>query len=226
MRRIPYIVCALTVALAEADAQELYPDLFDARGYVDDLNVVAENWGEAPTNTNVRMIASVSCATLRKLAADELFLHLGRWIASEEYPEEEIVAGIELGEFMNFELNAFKEAGATEAAMELVELTILEKAQLRISAPSFDAELPISSGARERFCGARALRDTVPEEPADDGQLLLASSMVDTAVGIAMMSVDAAISVGSGGADAAYIAILSGGVGYDLTKRGLGGTGN
>lgn len=221
MRIPPYFIAAIALAATGASGQNVTPDAFDARGYVADLNVVAENWVEGElTNSDIVIIASVGCSTLRKLEADRLMVHATSWIETQGYPETSIVEKTEMQDFVAFEINAFKEAGASNAALDLLERTLWERANLQAEVPSFEIEW---SAAHEQFCGARLLSGADPDAPASEAQVVLVRSVVDSTVGASMIAVDAVISTGSGGADAGFIAILSGGVGYDLLKRGMGG---
>lgn len=214
-------MAAISLAATDASGENVTSDAFDAQGYVADLNVVAENWVEGElTNSDVVIIASAGCSMLRKLEADSLMVHAASWIEAQGYPEPSIVEKTEMQDFVAFEVKAFEEAGASNAALDLLERTIWERANLQVEAPSFEIDW---STTHEQFCGARLLSGADPDAPASEAQVVLVGSVVDSTVGASMIAVDAVIGIGSGGADAGFIAILSGGVGYDLLKRGMGG---
>ncbi len=225
MGKVTHAITAIALAAtgAGAGAQELSPEIFNARDYVADLNVVAANWTEGKlTNADVVVIAAVGCGTVRKIAADNLLGHAARWIDAAGYPEPGRVQETEMKDFVAFEINAFRESGATDAAVGLVEQTLWGLASLPVEAPSFEMELFTQSGVERRYCDARMIGEADPAAPASDAQVVLAGAILDSVVGAATITVDALISTGSAGADAGFIAILSGGVGYDLIKRGAG----
>lgn len=221
MRILAISITAMALISTGAIGQDISPEAFDARGYVADLNAVSENWHEGElTNSDIVIIAAVGCSTLHKIKADDLMGHAARWINAVGYPEPNLIENTQMQDFITFEVDAFKEAGATDATLNLLDKALRERAILPVEAPSFELML---NGAEEQYCGARLLNGADPGAPASEAQVVLAGSVVDSAVGASMIAVDAVISTGSAGADAGFIAILSGGVGYDLLKRGLGG---
>lgn len=224
MGTLTQTIVAVALAATGAGAQELSPDAFDAQGYVADLNVLAANWNEEGlTNSDIVMIAAVGCGTARKIATDDLLEHAARWIDATGYPEPGVVERTDMKDFVAFEIDAFRAAGATDATLALMERTLWQQEVLPVEPPSFTMLSSTESGIERLYCDARLIGETDPAAQASDAQVVLAGSIRDTVIGAATISVDAIISTGSGGADAGIIAIISGGVGYDLLKRGLGG---
>ena len=242
---------------SSAAAQDFSLEAFDARGYVAELNVVSETWNEEQmTNADVALIAAIGCGAIRRVVADRLLENAALWIDSVGYPDPEIVAAISMQDFVDFEINAFREMGATESTLQLVAQTFWEGAAMPIEplpsdvltpqyvlaqtaafqdveepvragvsfpmeAPSFDPDLVAASGAESRFCDARLIGNANPSSQASEEQIVLAGAVLDTVAGAATISVD--VLVGSSGLDGGVLTVLSGGVGYDLIKRGLGG---
>lgn len=220
-----HTIATIALAATAAGAQELTPEAFDAQSYVADLNVIAANWSEGElSNADVVLIAAVGCGTARKIAADDLLGHAARWIDAIGYPESDQVEMIDMKDFVAFEIDAFRAAGATDVALAIVEQTLWQRETLSVHVPSFDMMSLTESGIERLYCDARLIgEEEDPTAQASDAQVILAGSIRDTVIGAAAITVDAVISTGSGGADAGIIAIISGGVGYDLLKRGMGG---
>ena len=223
MLKFSYLTVALTLMAAIADAQELSPKDFDAHGYVARLNAASAVYvkGEL-TNADTMMVAQIGCETVRKVQSDELFDKAAYWIENAGYPDPEAVEQVGIEQFLAFEIDAFREVGASEATVAVLERRIRELEVLPVEPPSFDVEM-LSGAFETRYCDDTQFGSMNPDAVAGDAQLLLASSVMDTVLGAATVTVDAAISVGSSGLDSGLIAIISGGLGYDLIKRGLGG---
>ena len=224
MLKFLYFTVALTTVATIADAQDLSPEDFDARGYVAKLNAASAVYvkGEL-TNADTMAVVQIGCETVRKVQSDELFDKAAYWIESAGYPSPNAVEQVGVEQFLAFEIDAFREMGASEATVAVLERRIRELEVLPVEPPSFDVEMLSGASVETRYCDDTQFGTMNPDAVARDAQLLLASSVMDTVLGATMVTVDAAISVGSSGLDTGLTAIISGGLGYDLIKRGLGG---
>ncbi|MHA6266406.1 hypothetical protein ACXYMP_06030 [Aliiroseovarius sp. CAU 1755] len=214
----------LWVFPGQVHAQDFSSDAFDAKAYVSDLNVVAEIWKQDElSNADVSVIASVGCGLVRKVAADELLLNTANWFETVEYPEPNVIQETGIEEFVAFEVAEFRKAGATDAAIALVEQALFDRVSMPLEAPFIDKDLLIESDVETSFCNARFLGGVDPNAPAGEAEVFLAAAATDVIVGTTTIAIDVLISMGSGGMAAGIMTILSGGVGYDLIKKGLGG---
>jgi hypothetical protein len=207
-----------------ASAQELSDGTFNAKGYVSYLNAVSAVWSAGElTNADVALIAAVGCDAVRAVVAENLLGNAATWLEAAGYPDPDLVEQVDMTQFVAFEIEAFRSLGATEDALAVLAEELRSQEVLPLEPPSIDVELAAATGIEERYCDMSWMSNMDPGLQAREGEFLLASSVTDTVIGAATIAVDAFISVGSGGADAAVVSIVSGGVGYDLIKRGMGG---
>ncbi|UWQ13517.1 hypothetical protein K3556_11265 [Aliiroseovarius sp. M344] len=219
-----FFLLVFGVFAVQTQAQEPSTNVFDAEAYISDLNAVAEIWMQGElTISDVSVIAEVGCGTVRKILADDLLLNTALWLERVGYPETDVVQETAIEDFVAFEIEEFRKAGATEAAIGIVEQALFERATMPLEAPFIDEDLLTESDVETRFCEARILGGTGPNAPAGEAELFLATAATDVIVGVTTITIDVLISTGSGGLAAGVMAVISGGAGWDLMKKGLGG---
>lgn len=223
MNRFLSVISLLVLGAIPAYAQDFSVDAFNRDAFVSDLNILAELQAKDElTNADISAIAAIGCATVRKIDADNLLENTANWFEVQGFPDAEALQTIDIEAFVSFELSEFEKAGVTPAAIDLAERVFFGLESLPKEAPFINKDLLTESEVEARFCSARQLDGADPNAPANEAQIVLASAATDVIVGSTTIVIDAWVSVASGGVGAVAFGMISGGVGWDLMKKGFG----
>lgn len=211
-----------------ASAHEISSTSFSPRPMVSDVNTIALLL-ETDTlrNHNIITISAVGCGAFRIAMRDQIventqFLHQVFGYA----PPAEIDA-VEIGDFISFEVEVFREFGANDAAVNLLIQTIEEFPTLPSSSPAMEGSLSDELvQLADITCNVRNAAPGNMEEVATEEGHEYARTVGMALLGLGAMAADGAVAVVSieGGpaaiAGASVLGMISGGWGWDRLKEG------
>jgi len=162
------------------------------------------------TNGDVRSVTGAACSTFRVARRDRLFERMANAM-NKDYPSAKEVNAVSQSQFLEFEIAAFREAGADETALKAVEVSLREHGKLPVSSPAQGNSLTGKVGfAEEVACEIRSKTPEKLDAPAEASIGSLANSLGWSAMGAAAIVANAAITAESGGM-AAVLGMISGG---------------
>ncbi|KIC41584.1 hypothetical protein RA27_10125 [Ruegeria sp. ANG-R] len=222
MRLLKLIVAVLVFCLPVAsNAHEVGNTDFSPFASIDDLNAIAAiaEKGEW-TKGDVRYVSNVSCGTFR-VALQNLVLENTQNLQNEfGYPSEEELFAIELEEFVSFEVEAFREAGATDITLALLSGKIADNFDLPKTTSLVETEpVPVVQAIEDAACTFRNVQPDELSEPATPEETEFGEALGDAVLGLGAIVVDGWITTQSGGLAAGVLGIASGGWGWNRIEE-------
>lgn len=218
-------VLAMSLVSSASFAHEL-PAEISAQAVISDLDIVAARLTRGQlTNSDVVVISSVACGTMRVAMRERYIQRIGAALQAN-YPSPERVSEIQIAEFISFEAKTLRGLGASERSVGLVVKSIEENPFPPTEMPPAEVTVMVDHVAEleEKACSARAEAASTPNETAPATLAAIGECLGKSVMGMAVMvgnfAVGAALVEVTGPVGSYVIGTISGGWGWDRIKEG------
>jgi hypothetical protein len=188
----------LVLLTGAASAQNV---ALDAKQFVSDVNVISSWINKEPMmNADAAIIAGAACSSMRSAQRPEV---LGSLAFSMGFAAKEDLSGISKSELASYEMQAFKQYGATRETAVLVADEIEKSDVKNLKVEMEPGKLPGAIARLEdRSCSLRELVPLDGSEKASEKLASRARSVGKGALGLSVFVVDVVVAI-----EAPYLAV-------------------